>query len=606
MRTGTPHARSSRPRPGSTRAAARRAPRRGRRARAGRCRATRRRRRRRRRRPPPRRAVELPDADRGGVGLCVLGDVRQRLADDEVGGELDLLRQAAGSSQSTVVGSGARVASASSAARSPCSSTAGWMPRASSRSSESEWASSSLAVVTSSCADGSSPTRFWSSRSCSAIPTRRCCAPSCRLRSSRRRSASPAATIRSREALISASWAPVSASRRCVVDRDRGRRRDRLDQLGIVVERRVVDERAERAAVALDAGHRSLAAGLHHHRRAVGADVAAGVRAPVGDREIGIAERAGECGAQLVRARAAELRNRSASAAARQAGAQLPHQERDRHRQQRQRGHPQQRLRALPGHEVVGEQRAEHEHRERAGDAGQQRPPPRRRGPPPADRDHRHRRGQRREQQGALRAVEYVRDVLVGERQQQVVALELGEQQPDDLQQHERHGVGDQQPWFDARAHPTAREQGQQQRHVEEDPHVDQEVPGGEGERAVDLAQQRRDEEREAGRGHQHARVAVRALVPGEQPGDRERPADEPEDDVDAGDRHLGVDHQRAEHEHFADQRDGQQDGEEDEAVAVDLDGRPRGDRGLAVPCHSERRSQDQSRLLTGPWLRRL
>ena len=389
-----------------------------------------------------------------------------------------------------------------------------------------------------------------------------------------------------------------------VVDRDRGRRRDRLDQLGIVVERRVVDERAERAAVALDAGHRSLAAGLHHHRRAVGADVAAGVRAPVDDREIGIAERAGECGAQLVRARAADAAEQVGERAARQAGAQLPHQERDRHRQQRNavthssgsERSPVTRslassapnMSSVNAPAMLGSSA-----RRRGVEARHQRT---------AITDHG--RGQRREQQGALRAVEHVRDVLVGERQQQVVALELGEQQPDDLQQHERHGVGDQQPWFDARAHATAREQGQQQRHVEEDPHVDQEVPDGEGERAVDLAQQRRDEEREAGRGHQHARVAVRALVPGEQPGDRERPADEPEDDVDAGDRHVGVDHQRAEHEHLADQREGQQDGEEDEAVAVDLDGRPRGDRGLAVPCHSERRSQDQSRLLTGPWLR--
>ena len=58
--------------------------------------------------------------------------------------------------------------------------------------------------------------RFWSRRSCSAMPTRRCCAPSCRLRSSRRRSASPAATIRSRDALISASCGSRSASSRAL------------------------------------------------------------------------------------------------------------------------------------------------------------------------------------------------------------------------------------------------------------------------------------------------------------------------------------------------------------------------------------------------------
>ena len=42
-------------------------------------------------------------------------------------------------------------------------------------------------------------------RSWSAMPTSRCCAPSCRLRSSRRRSVSPAATSRSRDARSSAS-----------------------------------------------------------------------------------------------------------------------------------------------------------------------------------------------------------------------------------------------------------------------------------------------------------------------------------------------------------------------------------------------------------------
>ena len=173
------------------------------------------------------------------VAPGVLGDVGQRLAGDEVGGELDRLAAAARRSSQTTSSGPARAwrASRAPAAR-PCSSTAGWMPRASSRSSASE-----LGQLVARGGDellgrgGSSRTRFWSSRSCSAIPTRRCCAPSCRLRSSRRRSASPAATIRSRDALSSASRASDSACSRVVLDRDRGRRADRLDQLGVVVER---------------------------------------------------------------------------------------------------------------------------------------------------------------------------------------------------------------------------------------------------------------------------------------------------------------------------------------------------------------------------------
>ena len=57
------------------------------------------------------------------------------------------------------------------------------------------------------------------SRSCSASDTSRCCAPSCRLRSSRRRSASPACTMRARDAAsfscasaLASAWATSSAT----------------------------------------------------------------------------------------------------------------------------------------------------------------------------------------------------------------------------------------------------------------------------------------------------------------------------------------------------------------------------------------------------------
>src|SRR5215207_959344 len=115
----------------------------------------------------------------------------------------------------TVVGTLAREASESSAAFRPWLSTAGWIPRASSRNSSSDCESSSLADVSNSSATaGLVRTRPWIMRSCSATETSRCWAPSWRLRSSRRRSASPAATMRSREARSSASRPSDSACSR--------------------------------------------------------------------------------------------------------------------------------------------------------------------------------------------------------------------------------------------------------------------------------------------------------------------------------------------------------------------------------------------------------
>src|SRR3954454_7454623 len=106
----------------------------------------------------------------------------------------------------TLAGTGERDARDSSAAFSPWLSTAGWMPRASSRSSSSDRESSSPADLTSRSARAGS-VRMWRSiiRSCSATDTSRACAPSWRSRSSRLRSASPAVTRRSREARSSAS-----------------------------------------------------------------------------------------------------------------------------------------------------------------------------------------------------------------------------------------------------------------------------------------------------------------------------------------------------------------------------------------------------------------
>ena len=79
----------------------------------------------------------------------------------------------------------------------------------------------------------------------SAIATSRCWAPSWRLRSSRRRSASPAATMRSRDACSSTTRAPSSACRRSRSMRDVRGRAHHLEQLRLVRQRGVVDERGD-------------------------------------------------------------------------------------------------------------------------------------------------------------------------------------------------------------------------------------------------------------------------------------------------------------------------------------------------------------------------
>ena len=128
--------------------------------------------------------------------------------------------------------------------------------------------------------------------------------------------------------------------------------------------------------------------------------------------------------------------------------------------------------------------------------------------------------------------------------------------------------------------------------------HCRQQAPDRVGDGAVDLAQQRRDEEREPRRGHQHAGATVRTATPGDQPGRRERAADEGEDDVDAGDRRLRLEHDRAQHEQLADQGQRQDRDEEAETVLGELQPRPR--REIAARKRCDRRSQDQSGFLTG------
>ena len=104
--------------------------------------------------------------------------------------------------------------------------------------------------------------------------------------------------------------------------------RTRLDQVGIVVERGVVDERRDLAAVALDGRRRAIVGDRRHeHRPPVGVGVAQRPGQAVGDHEARVAERPGQRGLQPAAARRVEVAEEVGQAAAGQPRAQQPDQE---------------------------------------------------------------------------------------------------------------------------------------------------------------------------------------------------------------------------------------------------------------------------------------
>ena len=125
-------------------------------------------------------------------------------------------RSASSTRRST--GTADRRARPATAGRRPTSvRIAGWIPRASSRSSSTAASSSSEASSRSWTYGASGCARRACSRACCSVrvtPIRRCWAPSWRSRSIRRRSASPAATSRVRDARTSSSCARTVAVRR--------------------------------------------------------------------------------------------------------------------------------------------------------------------------------------------------------------------------------------------------------------------------------------------------------------------------------------------------------------------------------------------------------
>ena len=214
------------------------------------------------RKPPPDRRVDPADAVVGDahderlalqpdlhprlLGLRVARDVRQRLGDQEVRGGLDRRAAAAppAARPATSTGSVARSASELIAGRQPAVGEDRGMDAARELAQLGQRASPAAPRARRSAGSFS---RALSIRRSSASATSCCCAPSCRLRSIRRRAASPASMIRSRDSRSSSTRACRSACRRSLSSASDGGRRGGLHQLRAGVQRRVVDDRRDAA-----------------------------------------------------------------------------------------------------------------------------------------------------------------------------------------------------------------------------------------------------------------------------------------------------------------------------------------------------------------------
>ena len=182
------------------------------------------------------------------------------------------------------------------------------------------------------------------------------------------------------------------------LDRDVRGRAHHLQQLRLVRQRRVVDERGDVLAVVVDERHRPPRARLgQRHRRPVGVDVGVEARQPVGEHERRVAERLRqhlaeprESGALL------ERDDEVAHAGARELLGEHAEQERERHRHEQDGGDLLARADELAGDQRVVDLDDQDEGGERARQRRQQQPPQRRRGAQPArDADDRQRQAER-------------------------------------------------------------------------------------------------------------------------------------------------------------------------------------------------------------------
>ena len=122
---------------------------------------------------------------------------------------------------------------------------------------------------------------------------RRCWEPSCRLRSSRRRSLSPASTTRARDARSSRSWASSSACSRSFSSAKPAAADDLLGEHRVVEQAAPVDQRRHRLPAADQRGHRPAVGRVQLGGNAVGVDVLA-VADRVDEVELGVAEDTGD------------------------------------------------------------------------------------------------------------------------------------------------------------------------------------------------------------------------------------------------------------------------------------------------------------------------
>ena len=239
-------------------------------------------------------------------------------------------------------GPAARAASDSSATASPCPlTTAGWMPRATSRSSSSDGATSLLRLHRAAPSPRRRRRAARSSRpSSSDSATSRCCAPSCRLRSSRCRSCWPASMTRAREPCSSSSRARSSACSRPFSSAMPAAAADGVEQLGLVA-RATGRARAPRRVRRRDRSRvvaRPSSGTGQRDGAAFDVGPAPVLGQPVGERQRGIAQRARERVAQVGRRRVrAQLDEQVADGRAGEPGVEQADQERDRREPDRRR-----------------------------------------------------------------------------------------------------------------------------------------------------------------------------------------------------------------------------------------------------------------------------
>ena len=206
------------------------------------------RRRRPRRRGPRRQAAVPRHVHASAVALRVLGDVGQGLGDHEVGGGLDRSGQPLVGDLATSTGIGAawRAPPAPRRARGRSGSPGGCRGRA--RAARRAPAASSSAPSSSSWPRrGPCEPPFGPAAASARSATSRCWAPSCRSRSSRRRSAAPASTSRARGALQLLDAGVQLGVEPLVLQRERRAAAARAEELGLVAQRAVVDDRGDAA-----------------------------------------------------------------------------------------------------------------------------------------------------------------------------------------------------------------------------------------------------------------------------------------------------------------------------------------------------------------------